>query len=143
MSHYGESNTRFTALHAVNDKLLIGKSNMSGDTFINSDLLAIDKNFDNNSLFNLNHSLTDIIYNGEYCYLIGNDSEENYIGSPYVTKIEISDNTLFNSSLGRWFDLYYPFDGNANDESGNENNGIVNGANYQMIDLKMKIVHFH
>jgi hypothetical protein len=101
---------------------------MSGNTFIHSDLLVIDKNFDNNSSFNLNHSLTDIIYDGEYCYLIGNDSEENYIGSPYVTKIEILENPPFNSSLNDGLVAYYPFDGNANDESGNENNGIVNEA---------------
>jgi len=41
---------------------------------------------------------------------------------------EVSFSTLSNVNLGEGLVAYYPFNGNANDESGNEHHAVVNGA---------------
>ena len=35
---------------------------------------------------------------------------------------------------------WYPFNGNANDESGNGNHGIVNGLSYPLMLMQLKIL---
>ncbi|MFH2050540.1 MAG: LamG-like jellyroll fold domain-containing protein, partial [bacterium] len=58
--------------------------------------------------------------NGEYFIAGLTESFGNGSGDVWLIKLE--------SDLNRELVAYYPFNGNANDESGNGNNGTVNGA---------------
>jgi uncharacterized protein (TIGR02145 family) len=51
----------------------------------------------------------------------------NSSGTSYGNEVSFTTKT-FTENLNNGLVAYYPFNGNANDESGNGNNGIVNGA---------------
>jgi len=74
-----------------------------------------------------NEALGDIVYD-----LTGNGNDGTIYGATYSEDVPgqncHENNPFSNQSLNDGLVAYYPFDGNANDESGNENNGIVNGA---------------
>lgn len=51
----------------------------------------------------------------------------NAAGTAYGTELAFTTSTV---DVNDGLLLYFPFNGNANDESGNNNNGTVNGGNY-------------
>ena len=66
-------------------------------------------------------NLTGLIVNNLYYYRA---YATNSIGTSYGAEYSFTANTIPTNGLV----AYYPFTGNANDESGNDNNGTVNGA---------------
>jgi hypothetical protein len=68
---------------------------------------------------NAGNGINKISTTGDTVYL---DNGEKYI-IPGIKKVRNPPSTINNGLVGYW-----PFNGNANDESGNGNNGVVNGA---------------
>ncbi|ETR66729.1 MAG: hypothetical protein OMM_05511 [Candidatus Magnetoglobus multicellularis str. Araruama] len=62
-----------------------------------------------------------------YCYTVRSEFEENLSGPSNEICIELSKDSD-EIDLENGLVAYYPFNGNANDESGNGNHGVVHGA---------------
>ena len=79
------------------------------------------------ALWNFNEGSGDTVYD-----ISGNGNHGIIYGASYSENVPeqncIENNPFSNQSLNDGLVAYYPFNGNANDESGNANNGVVNGA---------------
>ncbi|ETR69943.1 MAG: hypothetical protein OMM_03594 [Candidatus Magnetoglobus multicellularis str. Araruama] len=69
---------------------------------------------------------TSVVAGVLYCYTVKSEFEENLSGPSNEICIELS-NDSDEIDLENGLVAYYPFNGNANDESGNGNHGVVNG----------------
>lgn len=101
------------------DGVLIGSSNIQPFTFNNGEI-RFGKSI--GTYWQLLNGLVDdaSVYNR---ILTQTEIQQIYAGSTTVTSCPILSGTLTNGLVA-----YYPFCGNANDASGNSNNGTVNGA---------------
>jgi len=86
------------------------------------------KTNDGNGLNNFTSSLINLTGNTKY-YI--RSYATNIIGTSYGDEVIFTTSTpvpVIEESLKQGLVAYYPFNGNANDESGNENNGTIVGA---------------
>jgi hypothetical protein len=139
-SNTSNSTSEYTAIINYSGNILLSKSNLTGTSSTSNELSS----YMGGNIFGSSISLNsgspfvpyDLVIDQNYVYCIGVQGENHYVGIPAIQKLRIEsvDTTYSDTcnnvsgSLTQGLVGYWPFCGNANDDSGNGNNGTNNGA---------------
>jgi hypothetical protein len=130
--------SEYTAIVNYSNEIILAKSNLNGTTSSSNQLITYLGNNNFGTMVSLNSGSPfvpfDLVIDQNFIFCIGVQGQNHYVGIPAVQKLKIenipySENcnsvsgSLVNGLVGYW-----PFCGNAYDQSGNSNNGVVNGA---------------